>query len=243
MNRRNFIRISGCALAAGLLSPGCAMNAQAPVPPASDLPVKPYNPCLLTHSQGEPWRAGTIEPRQTYFFFYPYAGTPVFLINLGRPVSPVRAAGQDNDRSPGGIGGVGPQRSIVAFSAICHHQLSRPSPKSSAINYSPEAGLVAGAKDLITCCAHNAVYDPAAGGRVVDGPGRSALTTVALRYDPADDTLRATGTAGIEVFESFFREQKRDLIQEFGPGKAREEQKDAVRVMRFKDYTAEQLMC
>jgi hypothetical protein len=33
------------------------------------------------------------------------------------------------------------------------------------------------------------------------------------------------------------------LIQEFGPGKAREEQKDAVRVMRFKDYTAEQLMC
>ena len=78
---------------------------------------------------------------------------------------------------------------------------------------------------------------------MVSGPAERALTAVALSYDPADDSLRAVGTAGIEVFDDYFREYKADLMREFGPGKAREEQKGAVKVMLLREYSAELLTC
>jgi len=138
---------------------------------------------------------------------------------------------------------VGPKRSIVAFSAICQHELSRPTPSRSPITYSAIATPTAQGPGLITCCAHNAVYDPSAGARVVSGPAESALTSVVLSYDGADDSLRAVGTSGIEVYDDFFREFKAELMQESGPGQAREEQKGAARVMLLKEYSAELLTC
>ena len=57
-------------------------------------------------------------------FHYPYAATPCFLLNLGRPLSlpaELKTAAAQPYRWPGGVG---PQRSIVAYSAICAHQLA-----------------------------------------------------------------------------------------------------------------------
>ena len=229
MNRRRFIQMSGCALAAGLLARRSALAAD---------PIKPYAPAPLVDSQGRPLRARDLEPGQSYLFFYPYVGTPVFLIDLGRAAPPVQF--DDGGTQRDWAGGVGPKRSIVAFSAICQHNLSRPTPATSPITYSPAAAQPSG---RITCCAHSSVYDPAAGARVVSGPAESALTTVVLSYDPTDDSLRAVGTAGIEVFDDYFREYKADLMREFGPGKAREEQKGAVKVMLLREYSAELLTC
>jgi len=232
MNRRSFIRMSGCALAAGLLARRAA---------GADAETKPYAPALLVDSQGRPLRARALEPGPTYLFFYPYRGTPAFLIDLDRAAGPRQF--EDNGFQRNWAGGVGPKRSIVAFSAICQHELSRPTPSRSPITYSAIATPTAQGPGLITCCAHNAVYDPSAGARVVSGPAESALTSVVLSYDGADDSLRAVGTSGIEVYDDFFREFKAELMHEFGPGQAREEQKGAARVMLLKDYSAELLTC
>ncbi len=232
MNRRTFIQMSGCALAAGLLARRSAVAAEA---------IKPYAVALLVDSQGRPLRTRALEPGQTYLFFYPYVGTPVFLIDLDRAAPPAQF--DDNGFQRDWAGGVGPKRSIVAFSAICQHNLTRPTPSSSPITYSPPAAQAVQAPGLITCCAHNSVYDPAAGARVVSGPAESALTAVVLSHDPADDSLRAVGTAGIEVFDDYFREYKADLMREFGSGRARAAQTGAVKVMLLNTYSAELLTC
>ncbi|HUJ74174.1 MAG TPA: (2Fe-2S)-binding protein [bacterium] len=232
MNRRRFVQFSGCMLAAGMLTRGRAWAASE---------SKAYPALPLFRRQGQPLQAKDLEPKVTYIFFYPYVGTPVFLIDLGMAVGPVRIKDGESERV--WPGGVGPRRSIVAFSAICHHQLTRPSPAESLINYSPIAGDISQVPDRITCCTHDTVYDPAAGARVVDGPAESALTTILLQHDPAQDTLRAVGTAGVEVFQEFFRQYRVELLQEFGPGRAREEQNGPVPVLRLSEYSQGPITC
>lgn len=232
MNRRSFVKFSGCMLAMGLFSRKRSIAAEE---------TKSYASVPLLDAQGQPLRAKSLQPKLTYLFFYPYVATPVFLIDLGLTAPPVRFTEDGKERT--WPGGVGPTKSIVAFSAICHHQLTRPSPSESLINYSSTAGEISQAPGRITCCTHNSIYDPAAGAQVLDGPAETALTTILLEHDPAQDTLRAVGTAGVEVFREYFREYRVELLREFGPGRAREEQTGPVKVMRLSDYSSAPLAC
>ena len=83
--------------------------------------------------------------------------------------------------------GVGPNKSIVAFSAICAHQLMYP---TAAISF---IGLRSGGHGepahVIHCCGDNSRYDPLQGARVIDGPAPQPLAAVLLEWDASSDQL------------------------------------------------------
>ena len=177
---------------------------------------------------------------ESYLFFYPYMSTPCFLLNLGaRPARlPLASA------NPGGWpGGVGLDQSIVAYAAICTHQVTRPSPRKSFINYNAKGGKADEAAGRITCCLHGSMFDPAQGGKVVGGPAPQPLTAIELDHDEELDELHAVGTHGAEIFKAYFKAYRKELRQEFGPAVVRQESSGAAVVMRLSDYTKRQFFC
>ncbi len=163
---------------------------------------KQYASSILTDEHGKPVRASSLKALINYLFHYPFVATPCLLLNLGRD-----------------IGGAGPSKSIVAFSAICSHKLAYPAREVSFIRFQATASSRSEA-ERIHCCADHSVYDPAAGAKVMAGPAPSPLAAIALEYNPIDDTLRAVGTSGTEQFDAFFAKYDFKLNMEFG-GKAR----------------------
>jgi len=163
---------------------------------------------------GGPLAAARLSPHLAYCFLYPYVSTPCLLIDLGEPVERREVAG---DTRPGGVG---PDRSIVAYTAICPHEWSHPEPEFSPVGYvgPGEHAVLAGNRDrLIVCCSHGSVFDPAAGGRVEQSPARSPLASIRLDWDAAADELAATGVSGPTSFEQFFASFARERRPVSGP--------------------------
>ena len=234
MQRRRFIR-----LAAGIFALGTAnflaRSGQAATP-------KLYQRVKLVDAQGDGIKAAMLEENESYLFFYPYRGTPCFLLNLGAGHDRLRQA-PAYDNPCAWPGGVGLGRSIVAYAAICTHQVTRPSPRKSFINYNPKGSQAGEASGRITCCLHGSMFDPAQGGKVVGGPAPRPLTAIELEHDEKADELHAVGTHGEEVFKAYFKAYRRELRQEFGPAMARQESAGETVVMRLSDYTKRQFFC
>lgn len=206
MDRRGFIgtcsaSAAGLSLAAGLWS--------------SPVQAREYARVLLVDERGQPLRASQLRAQTNYVFHYPYEATPVFLLDLGKPAPP--QALSTKDRVPyQWPGGVGRNRSIVAYVAICAHQLVYPTREVSFISFRKtraQRGLQDG---LIHCCAEHSQYDPARGARVLSGPAPQPLAAVLLAHDATDDTLAAHGTLGGELYDEFFRKYERKLSLEVG---------------------------
>src|SRR5690606_7160076 len=107
-------------------------------------------------------------------------------------------------------GGIGPQRSVVAFSAICAHKMTHPARQVSFINYRHSPATfrdsdyrTAERAQVIYCCSEKSVYDATAGARVLGGPAPQPLATILLEQD-GDGTLYAVGTEGGALFDAFF---------------------------------------
>ena len=112
---------------------------------------------------------------------------------------------------------MGPQKNIVAYSAICAHKMTYPTKQVSFIGYRNDPSPVAGAGKVITCCSDRSVYDPASGAKVVSGPAPQPLATIILQHDPKADELFALGTFGGEKFAEFFSKFQFRLNLEQGP--------------------------
>jgi Rieske Fe-S protein len=119
---------------------------------------------------------------KSYIFHYPYVTTPCFLINLGVAAEPGEELTTSDGKPYRWSGGVGPDRSIVAFSAICAHRMSYPTRSVSFIDYRHEpmsetdidSGWWARGQ-VIYCCSEGSVYDPRDGGRVLGGPAPQGI--------------------------------------------------------------------
>ncbi|MFN0163562.1 MAG: (2Fe-2S)-binding protein [Burkholderiales bacterium] len=229
MDRRGFVR--ACAAGAGL-----------PLGPALTGPVRArdYAPVKLLAADGGPLKAASLVANRNYLFFYPYQGTPCFLINMGRPIEPVDVAGESGAyRWPGGAGH---RRSLVAYSAICSHQLTYPTREISFISFRPGKSGANRHADVIHCCSEHSQYDPARGAKVLAGPAPRPLAAILLRHDPATDALTATGTLGNDVFDEFFRKYEVRLMMD-GGGRARQAVADASRVVELDNYCRQQVRC
>ena len=124
-------------------------------------------------------------------FNYPLRNEPNFLLNLAPGAG--RSGGATNVR-----GGIGPQKSIVAFSAICQH-LGCPAP---AIAYYPPGTCpeTPGGKTFyIHCSCHGSTYDPSNGAANLTGPAVLPLPQVALEWHSNDDSIWAVGESGPPV--------------------------------------------
>ncbi len=193
---------------------------------------------LLVDDAGKPLAARGLETAEALVFAYPYVSTPCFLMNLGAAASP-RELSRGDGVSYRWPGGVGPAASLVAYSAICAHQLAYPSRQRSAISYASGANRIAGRSRVIVCCAHHSVYDPASGAAVLSGPAPQRLATVVLRYEPATQTLSATGILGAALFDDFFVAYREQLVETYGPGQWRRKVEGRTVVTPLSRYSKE----
>ena len=212
MERRKFLE--SCAAVSGAAGIGALPGAWASMPP------RLYERTVLVDIHGSPLRAGALAAETNYLFHYPYAGTPCFLLKLARAVTAAPALRREDGATYAWNGGVGPGRTVVAFSAICAHKLAYPTREVSFIRYQPQKSATSDAR-VIHCCADHSVYDPANGARVLAGPAPQPLAAILLDYDPATDGLSALGTVGAEQFDRFFTKYDFKLAMDYGQGKAR----------------------
>lgn len=183
---------------------------------AAERTVTEHARVALMASQSAPLRASELQQGVNYIFHYPYVCTPCFLLDLGRPLTESVELQTREDRPYTWKGGVGPNRSIVAFSGICSHRMTHPSPEASFISYHGSGRHAPEGRGVIHCCSENSVYDPAAGARVLSGPAPEPLAVVELEYDPDSDTLTAAGTTGGTMFEQFLASFGDRLALEYG---------------------------
>jgi Rieske Fe-S protein len=234
MERRDFLAAcAGMTGAAALAASAAARDGVAP---------RHYGRTKLVDARHRPLRTADLKSETNYVFQYPYAATPCFLLRLAGPAPPVEGLKREDGRAYDWIGGVGAERRVVAFTAICAHQLAYPTREVSFIRYQSE-GSATSAGRVIHCCADHSVYDPAAGARVVSGPAPQPLAAIVLEHDPKRDELYALGTLGAEPFEAFFAKYEFRLATEYGGSKARAGVGAVSVVRELSDYCRNTIRC
>lgn len=238
MDRRHFVKL--CATSLTLSGVPCGAIG------AVEGKARQFDPTSLVDREGRPIKASQLLPDRNYLFHYPYAGTPCFLLNLGKP-PPRQAVRLETDDGQGyhWQGGVGPRRSIVSYSAICAHKLAYPTKQLSFISYRGADAAKNGraTPNTIHCCAEHSEYDPAAGARVVAGPAKQPLAAILLEYDPKTDELLAVGTVGGELFEEFFAKYDFKLAMEHGQNKARQAVGSTTVVTELTQFCQQEIQC
>ncbi|MGH8739697.1 MAG: (2Fe-2S)-binding protein [Burkholderiales bacterium] len=229
MERRDFIKF--CA-AASVVSPAIAADAR----------PKLYQRALLVDAKGAPLRAKAIPANQNLIFHYPFAATPCFLLNLGRPVKPSATLKTSNNEVYEWQGGVGAGRSVVAYSAICAHRMSYPTRDISFISFRSENSARNKHAAVIHCCSEHSQYDPAEGARVVAGPAPQPLAAILLEHDAKTDEVHAVGTLGGEMFNEFFAKFEFRLALEHN-GAARSAVAGPCVVQSLDNYCRQQVKC
>ncbi len=242
MKRRGFVKL--CATAAAAVGASPDLIAQ----PGGQ--IKKYARVLLVDADDIPVNADTLTVGESYVFNYPYTTTPCFLLNLGKPTA--RDASLTTEAGTRYVwqGGGGPQRSIVAFCAICAHKMSHPAKSVSFINYRHESVSFRNAKErtaqrsqIIYCCSEYSVYDPADGARVLGGPAPQPLTAIALEHDEDNGNIYAVGTSGGELYQKFFDTFGFRLSLEYGTTDIRTPSENAVKVITIAEYSRVRMTC
>ena len=235
MERRDFL---SCALAGGAVS----LSLVNPLTRAwaQDAP-RTYARTRLVDIHGKPIVASDLAPETNYVFQYPYAATPCLLLRLAKPVAVPASLKRQDGAAYAWQGGVGAQRSIVAFSAICAHKLAYPTKEVSFIRYQRDRSSTSSGA-VIHCCADHSVYDPLEGARVVSGPAPQPLAAIVLEHEAATDHLTATGTVGAEQFDAFFAKYEFKLAVDYG-GRARRPVEATTVVRELSQYCRNTIQC
>ncbi|HUN67456.1 MAG TPA: twin-arginine translocation signal domain-containing protein [Burkholderiales bacterium] len=231
MQRRDFIKFCA-ASAAATGTPGLAADAAPTL----------YGRVRLVSAGGGALKATAVPVDRNLIFHYPFATTPCFLLNLGRPAKPSAHLLTADRRAYDWQGGVGPKHSIVAYSAICAHQMAYPTREISFISYRTEKSARNKLANVIHCCAEHSQYDPAEGARVVAGPAPQPLAAILLEHDPKSDELTAVGTLGGEMFNQFFAKYEFRLALDNG-GAPRAAASGTCVVQELENFCRQQVKC
>lgn len=191
--RRNFLKamivVSAGIAAAGIVK-GTVSNIITP-----QVGLTTFPSLTLVDSSGNPLKADAIPVSTTtpVLFDYPLKGEPNFLLNLGKTIPSSSVDIPATGKSYSAPAGVGPNNSIIAFSAICQHLGCVP----PEIHYYPPGTSVTGTSytgssnpGYIHCACHGSTYDPMKGASVITGPTTHPLPPVVLKYN-SDKTLNA----------------------------------------------------
>jgi len=242
IKRRGFVKVCASAVASVSASPSLLAEENGT--------VHHYNRVQLVESNGDPVYAASLTVGETYVFNYPYVTTPCFIINLGKPAvdnGPLKTeAGLEYQWQ----GGVGPERSIVSFCAICAHKMSHPARNVSFINYRHEKvsfkdknEATVERSQVIYCCSERSVYDPAKGAEVLGGPAPQPLAAIHLDYDEGDGKLYASGTYGGEMYRKFFDAYAFRLALEHETSDIQAKVAGTTKIMTIEEYSRTQMLC
>jgi len=242
VKRRGFVKL--CATAAALVGANPDLLAQ----PGGQ--IKKYERVLLVDAEGAPIKADALEVGKSYVFDYPYTTTPCFLLDLGKPTARDTSLTTEAGTRYVWEGGCGPQRSIVAFCAICAHKMTHPAKAVSFINYRHEIVSFEDASEqpaqrsqVIYCCSEKSVYDPADGARVLGGPAPQPLAAIALEHDEGNGYIYAIGTSGGELYQKFFDTFAFRLALEYETSDIRKPVRNVAAVVSIAEYSRTQMMC
>ncbi len=182
-----------------------------------------YTKMLLVDSSGSPVKSSSIVVNNPVIvlYEYPLVDEINFLFNLGDASgNPIALASTsvtipENGNKYTFPGGVGANKSIVSYSAICQHLGCKPPnihfyppnymktgmpPPSFLPSSSISAAQSANAPGVIHCDCHGSTYDPYHGAAVLEGPTQRPLPFTVLEWDSSTDQLYATGSVGVPVY-------------------------------------------
>lgn len=242
IDRRQFVKI--CATAAATVGSNPAVLA------STGEKAVAFNRVQLLNEFDQPLKLSDLVIGENYLFFYPYVSTPCFLVDLGRTVARTGSLKTAEGESYSHQGGVGANRSVVAFSAICAHKMSHPSRNISFINYRSEKvqfsdnwNKTQTRDSVIYCCSEGSVYDPAQGCEVLGGPAPQPLAAILLEHDASTDGVFAVGTAGGTMFAPYFEKFWHRLQLEFETEHVQQRVTGATPIVRLQDYCRRQVLC
>jgi Rieske Fe-S protein len=199
--RRNILKLAGVGalvLAGGGLGAAAIQYVQPPTVGLSSYPkvqlIDVNGKPLTIDSASSEYNVGTAD---LFIFNYPLRNEPNFLLNL-YPANN-QAPSPSNPGAAQVPGGIGPNGSIVAFSAICQH-LGCPAP---AIAYYPPGTCSQTFNNgtlpfYIHCSCHGSTYDVTNSASNLTGPAVLPLPQVTLEQD-SDGNIFATGLTGPPV--------------------------------------------
>ncbi len=237
MERRSFLRLSATSAAVVAVAP--SMITQKLYAEDGSL-FQTFEKVQLKDEEGNALKASKLVKEENYFFMYPHAATPAIMVDLLEPTEKDIKLKAEDGTEYIYKGGVGSKGTIVAFSAICQHQLTHPQKSMSMFQYVPSTGktLAYDKPGVFVCSSHLAAYDPRKGGKNVSGPANQGLASIILEVDK-DDNIWAVAVLGPDKFQEFFDAFKQDLKAEYGRRGAKKLVKTEAKVQPLKNYSAE----
>lgn len=235
VQRRKFIEI--CVAGTGACIPLVCRDAA-----TAERVEQRYARAKLVDQDGKAIRSRSLKVNHGYVFSYPYTSTPCFLLKLDTPVESSVALRTESGSGYQWPGGVGENKTVVAYSAICAHKLAYPTRQVSFIGFRPAPSGISARGKVIACCADKSVYDPGAGARVLSGPAPQPLAAIILEHDAGTDELFAVGTFGGEKFNDFFRKYEFQLAMEHG-GRARDRVAESTSVVDLASFSRQTAQC
>ncbi|MEN8304054.1 MAG: twin-arginine translocation signal domain-containing protein [Campylobacterota bacterium] len=238
MDRRNFLKIAGVSGAVVAVSPSTITGQLR----AEDGTLfQAYEKVQLVDAAGAPLKASALKQEVNYVFNYPFVGTPSILLDLGEETSKDVTLKSADGEEYLWKGGIGTKRSVVAYSAICSHQLAHPTPDDSFLQYLPRDGktMACDQGGVMVCSSHLSAFDTKKGCKQMAGPAEEALAAIIIEI-AEDDTLWASAVLGPDKFHDYFRRYKPEMKKFYGgKRKAKKRVKDTALTVTLNEYTKE----
>jgi len=238
MDRRNFLKVVAASATVMAVSPSMIRgNLYA----ADGMLFKAYEKVQLVDAAGNPIKASALAKEVTYIFNYPHASTPCMLINLPNPTSKDIELTSEGGEKYVWKSGVGKEHSVVAYVAICTHQMTHPTPNDSFISYVPttKKTMAYDKSGVIVCSSHLSAFDAGAGAKVLGGAATQPLNSVVLEH-AADDTLWAVGILGSDKFQDYFKSFRPELKEFYGgPAEAKKLVSISAKTVKLTEYSKE----
>ena len=198
-----------------------------------------YEKVQLLDGEGNPLLASTLKKEENYVFNYPHVGTSCILVALPEKTDKNITLKSEDGEEYLWKSGVGKEGNIVAYSAICPHQLTHINKTDTFISYisSDKTTMACKKSSVIVCGSHMSAYDPHKGCDVIGGPAPQPLASIVLEHHD-DDTLWAVAVLGPDKFHDYFKSFKTEMKEQYGgKRKAKKLVKAEAEVLPLSEFT------
>ncbi|MGC9352111.1 Rieske 2Fe-2S domain-containing protein [Sulfurovum mangrovi] len=240
MQRRSFLKITGASAMAVVIAP--SLITQRLYAEDGLSLYESYEKVQLKDAEGNPLKASALTVEENYVFNFPHIATPCILVDLGRPANTNVKLKADDGTEYIFKGGLGKNNSIVAYSAICPHQMTHPTPDDSFFQYLERKGKTlalpkAEEAGVFVCSSHLSAFDPVNGGKAIAGPATEGLTQIVLEIDDNDE-IWAVGALGPNRFHDYMDAFKPEFKKYYkNKRKAKRLVKDEAKVVTLKHFS------
>jgi Rieske Fe-S protein len=237
MDRRNFLKVTATgaliAISPSLITTKLHANVE-------NLYLT-YEKVQLVDANGVPIKASALKKETNYIFNYPYTSTPAILLDLEIPTAQNVSLKSEDGQEYIWKTGVGSKRTIVAYSAICSHQLAHPTPDDSFLQYcrKDQKTIAYEHGGVMVCSSHLSVFDVQKGCKTLAGPAAQPLASIVIEVAD-DDTLWAVAVLGPDKFHEYFKAFKPEFKKYYGGKKeAKKFVTTNAKMVNLNEYTKE----